>query len=94
MTDVAKRVVDDIVDVTGFDALDAGNLAGSWRQQPGSPAYSTELSALDLLHALASADQNRLADDRDAVMKEAMESLVPRSHEAIVDRNREITSSR
>jgi hypothetical protein len=37
-----------LVDDTGFEPIDAGVLAESWRQQPGTPAYCTELSQEDL----------------------------------------------
>jgi predicted dinucleotide-binding enzyme len=33
-----------LVEDTGFDAVDAGTLAGSWRQQPGAPSYCTDPS--------------------------------------------------
>lgn len=35
----AKRTVMDLIDQIGFVAVDAGTLAGSRRQQPGSPLY-------------------------------------------------------
>jgi 8-hydroxy-5-deazaflavin:NADPH oxidoreductase len=35
----AKRTVIDLIDQIGFTAVDAGPLAGSRRQQPGSPLY-------------------------------------------------------
>jgi predicted dinucleotide-binding enzyme len=44
-----------LVELTGFDAVDGGPIAESWRQQPGSPAYTTELKAEELLTALARA---------------------------------------
>jgi predicted dinucleotide-binding enzyme len=37
-----------LVDDTGFEPIDAAVLAESWRQQPGTPAYCTELSQEDL----------------------------------------------
>lgn len=40
----AKAVVLGLVDQPGFDGLDAGSLAGSWRQQPGTPVYTTDLT--------------------------------------------------
>ena len=33
-----KKVVIDLIDAIGFDGVDAGSLAESWRQQPGTPA--------------------------------------------------------
>lgn len=35
--------------LVGFDAVDAGTLADSRRQQPGTPAYCTELTADGLI---------------------------------------------
>jgi predicted dinucleotide-binding enzyme len=37
-----------LVEDTGCDAYDAGTLADSWRQQPGEPAYCTNLTAADM----------------------------------------------
>lgn len=42
-----------LVEDTGFAGLDAGTLADSWRQQPGTPAYCTQLGVADLAEALA-----------------------------------------
>lgn len=57
-----------LVEETGFDAVDAGSLPDSWRQQPGAPAYCTELTAQDMPAALASADKNVLPERRDKAM--------------------------
>src|SRR5207249_1251284 len=56
----AMRLVEDL----GFDAVDAGALADSWRQQPGTPAYSQDLDASRLTAALAAADRNRMSEYR------------------------------
>jgi predicted dinucleotide-binding enzyme len=37
-----------LVEETGFDAFDAGVIADSWRQQPGSPVYTTDLTVEEL----------------------------------------------
>ncbi len=36
----AKAAVTEFLDSIGYGAADAGTLAESWRQEPGSPAYS------------------------------------------------------
>jgi predicted dinucleotide-binding enzyme len=41
----AKQVVEGLVDELGFDPVDAGTLDASWRQQPGTPVYLTDLDA-------------------------------------------------
>jgi len=38
----------------GFDAVDDGSLHESWRQQPGSPLYCTDLLATEVRQHLAS----------------------------------------
>ncbi|WP_411961783.1 NADPH-dependent F420 reductase [Mesorhizobium sp. ES1-6] len=53
----AKAVASRLVDETGFDPVDAGDLADSWRLQPGTPAYCTSLPAGALRDALAAADK-------------------------------------
>ena len=55
-----------LVEDTGFEAVDAGSLADSWRMQPGSPVYCTDLDATALRAALARADKTRMDRDRPA----------------------------
>jgi len=55
----AKKVVMDLVNALGFDAVDAGTLAESWRQQPGSPVYGSDFDAAGVKDALAKATQVR-----------------------------------
>jgi hypothetical protein len=57
----AKAVVLGLLDALGFDGLDAGTLADSWRQQPGTPAYCRDLDADGLSAALAQADAGQIA---------------------------------
>ena len=66
--DTARRVGLQLVEETGFDAVDAGTLAGSWRQQPGAPAYCTDLTRDELTTALAMADVSLLPGRRDAAI--------------------------
>lgn len=63
----ARRVAMRLVDDTGFDPYDAGTLADSWRQQPNSPAYCTELTLDELPAALAAADRVKDAAIRDSL---------------------------
>src|SRR5437667_9598792 len=55
----AKAVVLQLIDQLGFDGVDAGGLDDSWRQQPGTPVYTTDLDAEGLRHALAKASKER-----------------------------------
>ncbi|MGY2080121.1 NADPH-dependent F420 reductase [Modestobacter sp. SYSU DS0657] len=58
-----------LVEDTGFDGFDAGSLADSWRQQPGTPAYCTELDSDELRRALAGADRADAPRNRDSLME-------------------------
>lgn len=51
----AKRTVMALVDELGFDPVDAGGLDESWRQQPGTPVYGTDLDAAGVRDGLATA---------------------------------------
>ena len=73
----AKAVVLGLVDALGFDPVDGGDLADSWRQQPGTPAYCHDLDAGDLRRALAQADRSRVAEyraEREAAIKREIEA--------------------
>jgi 8-hydroxy-5-deazaflavin:NADPH oxidoreductase len=60
----AKAAVLRLVDDLGFDAVDAGDLDDSWRQQPGTPAYCRDLDAAALRRALAEPDRSRIGEYR------------------------------
>jgi hypothetical protein len=55
----AKAVVMQLIDELGFDAVDAGSLDQSWRQQPGTPVYTTDLDADGVRRALSEASPQR-----------------------------------
>ena len=59
-----KKMVMQLVDELGFDPVDAGTLADSWKQQPGTPVYATDLDAGGVREALASASRERPAEFR------------------------------
>jgi 8-hydroxy-5-deazaflavin:NADPH oxidoreductase len=58
----AKAAVMQLVDKLGFDPVDAGGLAESWRQQPGTPVYTADLDAEGVRKALAAARRERTPD--------------------------------
>jgi hypothetical protein len=62
--DAAKAVVLRLIDELGFDGVDAGSLDESWRQQPGTPVYATDLDAGGARRALAEARPERKAEFR------------------------------
>lgn len=55
----AKKVVLELVETLGFDAIDAGGIEESWRQQPGTPVYTKDFDAAGVRHALAEAKHER-----------------------------------
>lgn len=59
-----KAVVMELVDALGFDPVDAGGLDESWRQQPGTPVYTTDLDANGVRQALEQAGRERTPDWR------------------------------
>lgn len=66
---VAKQAVMSLVEDTGFDAIDGGPLAESWRQQPITRAYCADLSADELRAALLAADRVRAPQLREEMVK-------------------------
>ncbi len=58
----ARQLVFDLVEELGFDAVDAGSLADSWRQQPGTPVYGKDFGVQDTIEALAQASRERPAE--------------------------------
>jgi len=58
----AKAAVGELLDALGFDAVDAGPLAESWRQQPATPVYGAETDAAGITAALAAASRERSAE--------------------------------
>ena len=89
-----KKLAMQLVSATGFDPVDAGTLAESWRQQPGTPAYCTELPTDALASALAEADRERAPGYREALIKEFIAGHGTLTHDAIVVRNRAVTAGR
>jgi 8-hydroxy-5-deazaflavin:NADPH oxidoreductase len=60
----AKEIVIRLLDQLGFDGVDAGSLDESWRQQPGTAVYGTDLDAEGVRKALAEATPERSAEFR------------------------------
>lgn len=55
----AKRAVMQLVEELGFDPVDAGGVADSWRQQPGTPVYDVDRDAAGVRRALTEASPDR-----------------------------------
>ncbi|PAF38516.1 3-hydroxyisobutyrate dehydrogenase [Terribacillus saccharophilus] len=89
-----KQIIMDVVNQIGFDTVDGGSLSDSWRQQPGTPAYCTELTKDELTIALKEANKEKAPLLRDKVM-EMLSVANPKllSNKDIVNMNREIYNS-
>jgi 8-hydroxy-5-deazaflavin:NADPH oxidoreductase len=60
----AKAIVIKLLDELGFDGVDAGGLDESWRQQPGTPVYTTDFDAEGVRRALSQAGPERRLEFR------------------------------
>jgi predicted dinucleotide-binding enzyme len=60
----AKAIVMRLIDQLGFDAVDAGTIDDSWRQQPGTPVYTKDFDAEGVRRGLAQAGKERTPDWR------------------------------
>lgn len=89
----AKRLVSELINDTGFDAVDAGSLAESWRQQNGTPAYCTELTAPELTQALTAAVPGKGVQARDRIMARLMQRTTPPTRQELVALNRELSTT-
>lgn len=58
----SKKLVFSVIDELGFDPVDAGSLAESWRQHPGTPVYGKDFGVDDTVKALAEASPERRAE--------------------------------
>jgi 8-hydroxy-5-deazaflavin:NADPH oxidoreductase len=58
----AKAIVMQLIDDIGFDSVDAGTLADSWRQQPATPVYTKDCDANGVRTGLAQASRERTPD--------------------------------
>ncbi|MCR8868630.1 NADPH-dependent F420 reductase [Peribacillus frigoritolerans] len=88
-----KQIIMDVVNQLGFDTVDSGSLSDSWRQQPGTPAYCTELTKEELTKALGKANKEKAPFLRDKVIEKLSASNFPLANKDIVNMNREIYNS-
>ena len=65
----SKDLVSILVDDSGFDSLDYGSLQDSWRQQPGSPVYCTDLTLTQLKKSIEKVRKELLPERRELGLK-------------------------
>ena len=86
----AKQIVMELVNDTGFDPVDAGSLAESWRQQPSTPAYCCDYGMAMMRKGLAAGVKGDAPKKRDR-MPELFTKLGSNpSHDDIVGMNRSL----
>lgn len=65
-----KRMVMGLVNETGFDPVDGGSLAESWRQQPSTPAYCCDYDVAKTLAGIQAAIKGKAEQLRDHQWRE------------------------
>lgn len=86
----AKGIISGLIHEAGYDVVDAGDLESSWRHQPGTPAYCTELNVTELKQALNDGVREVAAQIRDSVIRIFTDRTTQPSHEEIVEFNRSL----
>ncbi|WP_286856886.1 MULTISPECIES: NADPH-dependent F420 reductase [Sphingobacterium] len=86
----AKKVIASLINDAGFDAVDSGSLSASWRHQPGTPAYCTELTAEELKQAFSDAVKENAATIRDSAIVKLSALLSYPSNSEVVEFNRNL----
>ncbi len=88
----SKELVSILVNDSGFDSLDYGSLQDSWRQQPGSPVYCTDLTITQLKKSLERARKDLLPERRELGLKFILKND-PELWMDVVKHNRKIYES-
>jgi 8-hydroxy-5-deazaflavin:NADPH oxidoreductase len=86
----AKKIVIDLIDAIGFDGVDAGTIAESWRQQPGTPACCSDLQADGLRRALSMADKAQAGHLRDLILQKMSQLNEGFTIKDLIDINRAV----
>ncbi len=84
-----KRIAMEIVEEVGFDAVDAGTLEESWRQQPSTPVYCCDWNAAETRDALAAAQIGAAIVKRDRLPEMFAKLGANPTHEKINAANRQ-----
>ena len=85
-----KSTVMALIDQIGFDAVDAGWLHDSWRQQPGTPVHGTDWDVKGVTRALGRADRCRshtVRDIRAKCLHAALRAGVPNEGITMITRD-------
>jgi predicted dinucleotide-binding enzyme len=86
----AKKIISSLINDAGFDQVDSGVLSESWRHQPGTPAYCTELNIDELKEALADGIKEDASYIRDKAIAELSALPSYPSNKEVVNFNRKL----
>jgi 8-hydroxy-5-deazaflavin:NADPH oxidoreductase len=85
----AKQIVAQLIDRFGFDSVDIGTIAESWRQQPGSPIYCVNPTKEELQQRLKNVDRSSLVTNREK-SSEAFYAVVDADYQTQVNAMRSV----
>jgi 8-hydroxy-5-deazaflavin:NADPH oxidoreductase len=85
----AKQIVAQLIDRFGFDSVDIGTIAESWRQQPGSPIYCVNPTKEELQQRLKTVDRSSLVTNREK-SSEAFYAVVDADYQTQVNAMRSV----
>lgn len=88
----SKKIVASLINDSGFDSFDYGTLQDSWRQQPGSPVYCTDLTLAQLQRSLPQTKRELLSERRELGLKYILD-FGPERWVDLVQMNRTIYES-
>lgn len=88
----SKQIVSSLINDSGFDSYDHGTLQDSWRQEPGSPVYCTDLTLKQMKKSIAIARKELLPARRELGLKHIVE-FGPDRWTDLVEINRTIYES-
>ena len=92
----AKQIVMGLVNDMGFDPVDGGSLAESWRQQPSTPAYCCDYDAQKTREGIRAAAKGKAETIRDTAWREKYGKLFAGKpayadvHAAVIAMNRSL----
>lgn len=88
-----KAQVMELVNSIGFEPVDAGSLADSWRQQPSTPAYCCDWNAQEMQEALACAVKGKAQYKRDKLPEHFLALGSNPTHSDVIKLNRSINTA-
>jgi len=88
----SKGIVAGLINESGFNCYDHGTLQDSWRQEPGSPVYCTDLTLEQLKRSISKARKKLLPERRELGLKYIIE-LGAEQWKDLVQMNRKIYES-